>query len=120
MTPLQIVKEKFGSKKELAAKLADRLEAEEGESTDEHVARLSLVSNAKLLHLNELADKVETHGGREGLSKKVAEIMGKTKDKDYVESLAGRSLGWLVDQVESAGRRGDKPPKARKPKRSKK
>lgn len=104
-SPLQIVKAKFGSKRELAEKLADQLEAEDGESRDEHLERLVRVSNAKLLHLHALAERVSAHGGRQGLTDKLVAAAGKSKDKDYVSSLAKRSLGWLVDRVEATAKR---------------
>ena len=105
-SPLQIVKEKFNSKKELAAKLADVLEPAEGESKEELQARLNLVSNAKLLHLHALAAEVEAHGGREGLVSKIAAAEGKSKDQDYIKALTTkRSLGWLVDRAAKHARR---------------
>ncbi len=107
-SPLQIVKDQFGSKKELAAKLAEVLEPDEDESKEELSARLELVANAKLLHLHALADKVSAHGGREGLTAKIVEAEGLSKDKDYSASLAKRSLGWLVDRVESLAKKAKK------------
>lgn len=104
-SPLQIVKDKFGSKQELATKLADMLEAEEDESKEEHVERLGRVSNAKLLHLHDLAEKVADKGGREGLTTKIAAAAGKSNDKDFIASLDKRSLGWLYDQAMVASRR---------------
>lgn len=104
-SPLQIVKDKFGSKKELATKLAGTLEPAEGESKDELVERLSLVSNAKLLHLHALSEKVTAHGGREGLVSKLAAAEGKSNDKDYVAMLTSkRSLAWLIDRIENRGK----------------
>lgn len=101
-SPLQIVKDKFGSKKDLATKLAETLEPAEGETKEQLVERLSLVSNAKLLHLHALSEKVAAHGGRDGLVAKLAAAEGKSNDKDYLAKLTSkRSLGWLVDRVES-------------------
>ena len=100
-SPLKIVNESFGSKKELASKLAAILEPGEGEDKEQLAARLAHVANAKLLNLHELAKKVEAHGGREGLTKKVAEAEKKANDKDFVAALSKRSLGWLVDRVEN-------------------
>ena len=105
-SPLQILKDKFGSKKELATKLAGLLEPAEDESKEELEARLALVSNAKLLHLHALAEKVEAHGGRAGLVAKIAEAENKSKDQDYIKALTTkRSLGWLVDRAQSLTRR---------------
>ena len=105
-TPLQIVNEQFGSKKELAKKLSEVLEPAPDESKEELAERLSLTSNSKLLHLHALAQKVSAHGGREGLTEKIAAAENKSNDKDYVKALTERrSLGWLVDRFESLERR---------------
>ena len=108
-SPLQIVKDKFGSKQDLAKQLAGILEPQEDESKEELAERLSLVSNAKLLHLHALSEKVSAHGGRSGLVEKVAAAEGKAKDEDYIKALTSkRSLGWLVDRVEAQARRARK------------
>ncbi len=108
-TPLQIVNERFGSKKDLAKQLAETLEPVPGESKDELVERLAMASNAKLLHLDALAQKVAAHGGREGLVNKVAAAEHKAGDKDYLEVLTKkRTLGWLVDRVEMHEKRAKK------------
>ena len=108
-TPLQIVNEKFGSKKDLAKRLAEVLEPGPDESKDELATRLSFASNSKLLHLQQLADKVAAHGGRAGLVQKIAAAEGKSNDKDYVAALTkNRNLGWLVDRLEALLRRAPK------------
>jgi hypothetical protein len=104
-SPLQKVNTNFGSKKDLAIKLAAVLEPNEGESKEDLAARLQHVANAKLLHLQTLAGKVEKHGGREGLVGQIATLEGKAKDADYRKRLEGRTLGWLVDRVEMLERR---------------
>lgn len=112
-TPLQLLNEKFGSKKELAKRLSAVLEPLEDESKDELAERLSLVSNSKLLHLQALSDKVEAHGGRDGLVQKVAAAEKKTTDKDYIQALTTkRTLGWLVDRVESQAKKAKKAAKS--------
>lgn len=105
-SPLQIVNDKFGSKKDLAKRLAELLEPGPDESKEDLAARLSFVSNSKLLHLQLLADKLATHGGRDGLVGKIAAAEGKSNDKDYIAALTKkRSLGWLVDRLEVLTRR---------------
>ena len=52
-TPLQTVKEKFGSKEQLVSQLVSKLQPLEGESKDEMKARLLTVSNRKLLRLHQ-------------------------------------------------------------------
>jgi hypothetical protein len=108
-SPLQIVNEKFGSKEELAKKLAEVLEPAPDESKEELAERLGLTSNSKLLHLHALSEKVSAHGGREELVKKIAAAEKKSNDKDYIKALTERrTLGWLVDRVESHERRAAK------------
>lgn len=105
-TPLQIVKDKHGSKKELAKKLSEVLEPAEDESKEELLQRLELVSNAKLLHLLALSETVESYGGREGLVSKIAAAENKSKDEDYIKALTSkRSLGWLVDRMKTHERK---------------
>ncbi|HLT36472.1 MAG TPA: hypothetical protein VK034_09300 [Enhygromyxa sp.] len=105
-SPLQVVNERFGSKQELASRLAESLEPAPGESKEDLAARLKMASNAKLLHLDALAQKVAAHGGREGLVSKIAAAEKKSGDQDYIKALTDkRSLGWLVDRVESHARR---------------
>lgn len=100
-TPLQIVKEQYGSKDALVEKLASLVEADEGESADEHKKRLKYVSNSKLLHLVALAENVEKLGGREGMVAKILELKGQTKDHEYSDKLKKLSLGRLVDKTQS-------------------
>ncbi len=104
-SPLQVLKEKYGSKKELIAKIADGLEPLEGESGDDFKTRLVRVANAKLLHLAVVADNVKRLGGRKGLTAKITDIQGKAKDKDYINKLARFSLSKLVDMQRSMERK---------------
>lgn len=113
-SPLQQVNTTFGSKKDLATKLAAVLEPNEGESKEDLANRLQHVANAKLLHLKTLVDKIDKHGGREGLIGEIATHEGKAKDADYRKSLESRTLGWLVDRVEMLERRA-KAKAAKKP-----
>jgi hypothetical protein len=107
-SPLQIVKDKYGSKEELINKLTGLIEAGEDESEDDLKARLKHVANAKLLHLVEVGEKVKELGGREKLVAKVAELKGKTKDKDYAKRLGSYSLSKLLDMQRSLSRKSKK------------
>ncbi len=114
-SPLQQVNKNFGSKQDLAKRLAEVLEPSEGETKEQLAERLRRVANGKLLHLDALAQKVARYGGRDGLVAKVAEFEKKAKDNDFVESLrTKRSLGWLVDRVEAHERRARKATKPAK------
>jgi hypothetical protein len=105
-SPLQVVNARFGSKQDLVKQLSSVLEPGPGETAEELADRLARVSNAKLLHLQGLADKVTAHGGREGLVQKIAAAENKAGDQDYVKALTEkRTLGWLVDRIEMHAKR---------------
>lgn len=104
-TPLNQVKERFGSKQDLVGKLADLLEPAAGESADELRARLSRVSNAKLLHLHQVGERVKALGGKDALVKKIAEIKGQPKDFPFIDALGEKSLGCLLDMHDALARR---------------
>lgn len=107
-SPLQTVKEQYGSKQALVDKVAGMVEREEGESEDEHKKRLKYVSNAKLLHLAALADRVAAKGGRDGMVARVLELKNQAKDHEYADSLKKMSLGRLLDLVQSLERKANK------------
>lgn len=96
-TPLQIVKDQYGSKDKLVDAVVALVERDEGESEDEHRKRLKYVSNAKLLHLVGLAESAKALGGREGMIAKVLELKGQPKDHEYSDRLKRLELGRLVD-----------------------
>lgn len=104
-TPLQIVKEKHGSKEQLVETVAGLVEPIEGESADEHKRRLRNVPNAKLLHLMAVGERVKELGGRDAVVKKVLELKGQPKDHEYGDSLRKLSQGRLLDLLGSAQRR---------------
>lgn len=104
-TPLQIVKEKFGSKDKLIESLTGVLELGEGETKEELAARLKHVANAKLLHLSEMAAQVKSLGGREAIVTKIAELKGQAKDSDFVAKLNTYSNGRLTDMYKSLSRK---------------
>ena len=58
MTPVQIVKERFGSKKELAAIVISNLEKPEGVSQSDFERKISTVSNKKLLKLHAIYEEL--------------------------------------------------------------
>jgi len=103
-TPLQTVKETYGSKEELITKVASMVQPEEGESAEEHTKRLKYVSNAKLLHLVSLAERAEGFGGREGMVAKILELKKQPKDHEYKDRLVKLSTGRLVDLTEGLSR----------------
>ena len=111
-SPLQIVKEKFGSKDKLVEVLTDLLEADEDESAEDFSERLKRVANAKLLHLHAVGTKVKELGGRDALVTTVAEQRGQANDKDFVAKLKTRSLSSLLAELVAGERRVKKTTKA--------
>ena len=103
-TPLQLVKDRYGSKDKLIDALASLVQPDEGESADEHKKRLKHVSNAKLLHLVSVAEQAKQLGGRDGLVDKILELKGQPKDHEYRDKLKTLSLGRLVDLTQSLQR----------------
>jgi hypothetical protein len=104
-SPLQVVKERFGSKAELARKLGELLEPREGEETEGLVARLERAANKKLLHLLRVGERVRELGGREALAARVAALRGQAKDRDFVARVRRYTPGRLVDLHDSLVRR---------------
>ena len=73
-TPLQEVKERFGSKTTLADKLIDVLECDEGVEKDEFERRVRTASNKQLLRLHEVHETVSKgFGSKEGLVKAIVD-----------------------------------------------
>lgn len=103
-SPLQIVKEKYGSKDKLIEAAAKVLEPAQGEESGEFKQRLKYVSNAKLLHLVDVADRVAKLGGKSALAQSVADLRKQGKDKDFVRKLGESSMSALVDMHRSLSR----------------
>ena len=96
-SPLQLVKEKYGSKEKLVEAAASVLAPLSGEPAEAFAKRLTHVANAKLLHLVQVADKVKALGGKDSLVAKVAELRGQAKDKDFLAKLGASSVSALLD-----------------------
>ena len=104
VSPLQNVKQLFGSKEQLIAKVIDLLTPGDGESREDFSKRLKYVANAKLLRLAQVGEKIKSLGGRAALVAKIAELRGQAKDKDFVASLGKLSLPRLLDSFQSLSR----------------
>ena len=115
-TPLQIVKEKYGEKKALVAQLVDKLERREGEAKADFEKRLLKVPAQKLLTLAARVEEIAKAGGREGLTnaihdavqKKLAKKAGAKEDKNLKLSMAGRTLGALLDTAKAVEKKARK------------
>ena len=108
-TPLEEVKERFGSKEKLVKELKgmfdkgklfqDRLNADKG----------LRVSNAKLLKLYKVATEVqERFGTREKLVNDLMSVLGKEKDEDFKNRFENWGLPRLWDYYQSVSKRQDK------------
>lgn len=120
-SPLAIVKEQYGSKDKLVAKVAGLIEPQDGESNDDFKSRLKHVANSTLLHLVEVGEKAKELGGRDKIVARIAELRGQAKDHHFTDKLKARSLGQLVDMLASAERRAAgkaaRPPKKQRRKK---
>lgn len=105
-SPLSVVKERFGddpkkAKQKLVAAVKkaagkdlwlDRLNEAKG---------LAHVSNKKLLHLEQVLEKVAKEvGSREKLIGEIAKLSGRAKDEDYKARLAEESTPTLWDRFQ--------------------
>jgi hypothetical protein len=108
-TPLQLVKDRHGSKAALIDAVTALVEREQGETEDEHKKRLKHVSNAKLLHLLGVAEQAKALGGRSGMIEAILRLKGQPKDHEYRDRLAKLSLGRLVDMTQSLSRKAINP-----------
>lgn len=108
-TPLQLVKDRHGSKAALIDAVTALVEREQGETEDEHKKRLKHVSNAKLLHLLGVAEQAKALGGRSGMIGAILRLKGQPKDHEYRDRLAKLSLGRLVDMTQSLSRKAINP-----------
>jgi len=96
-TPLQTVKDQFGSKDKLIETVAGLLGKNKDE-VSELKESLRGSANAKLLRLHGMMTEIQERWG--GVDKLVEEILTKlnrTKDDDYRTSLLSRTPGRLLD-----------------------
>jgi AcrR family transcriptional regulator len=99
VSPLQMVKERFGSKEKLAQAVAD-LFAQVKEERENLKERLLTAANTQLLRLHEVSTQVkERFGSKEKLIDHVLTLQNRMKDSGYREKLAGFSLPRLMDLV---------------------
>lgn len=117
-SPLQQVKDRFGSKEALIKELQGLVD-----KTDLFVKKfneakgLERVSNLKLLRLHRIAEEVQARfGTREKLIGALVELEGRVKDADYRKRFEKLTVGKLLDLVKSAERRVKRAAEKAKPK----
>ncbi|MEO1229368.1 MAG: hypothetical protein AAFZ18_10715 [Myxococcota bacterium] len=103
-TPLQIVKEKFGSREDLAGELAGMVDKMHGdESTDAVKSRLLGLSNPKLLRLYRVEQTVrEQYGDKDKLVEHLIETRrnaGHTADDTFREKISAYTKARLLDMT---------------------
>lgn len=101
-TPLQIVKEKFGSREELAKQLAAMVDQMHGDSSKDQVkSRLMGLSNPRLLRLYAVEQTVrEQYGDKAKLIDHILEVRkkaGHTADDSYRAKLETFTKARLLD-----------------------
>lgn len=119
-SPHQIVNESHGGKSGLIDAVIALVEPIADESTDAHRRRLRNVSNAKLLHLLAIGQRVKELGGRDAIVKRILELKNQPKDHEFGDRLRKLSLGRILDIVGALQRAAKaaaaKPAKAAAPK----
>jgi len=101
LSPAQIVKKDFGSKKELAAKVMPLIERKETETEEEFKSRIETLSNKKLLKLLRVGTEMaEGFDSKDALAEAVYTRLskeGSKTDNDYLNKLKSFSMGRLLD-----------------------
>lgn len=98
-SPLQKVKERFGSKEKLAQAVLDLFKQVKEEKEDLQ-DRIKTAANTQLLRLHEVATQVrERFGSKEKLVEHLLSLQNRVKDAGYREKLASFSLPKLMDMV---------------------
>lgn len=106
-SPLQQVKDQFGSKEALVNKLVPMLERYEDESDSEFAARLSTISNGKLLRLLSAEERVQKEFGTKSelIDKIIGFKLGERKDEGFRNKLSGYANTRLLDLHDSLARK---------------
>lgn len=113
-TPLQVIKEKFGSRADLAKQLAGMVDKMHGDSSTAQVqARLMGLSNPKLLRLYAVEQTVrEQYGSKDKLVAAIVEARtaaGHTSDDAFRTKITEYSKARLLDMTRQ--KLGDRPEK---------
>ncbi len=105
-SPLSRVKDEFGGKDKLVDKIVGLISSTADEPKDDLRKRLLGAANKKLIKLHRVASTVkEKHGTQEKLVDATAGLLGRGKDKDYLQRLGSFSAARLLDMARAAERR---------------
>ena len=96
-SPLQQVRDEFGSKAELAEKVLGILEADENEDAEDFKHRVETMSNRKLLRLWAAHQRVQSeYGSKDALVEKITRARFSGGNADYQQKISGFTLPkWL-------------------------
>jgi hypothetical protein len=105
-SPLQVVKEEFGSKEALADKLIPLLDRRDGEEDAAFAQRIRTASNKQLLRLWAAEQRVKTEfGTKAALAAKIAKLRFAGGNADYERKLMTYAKTRLLDLHDSLARR---------------
>lgn len=103
-SPLQKVKDEFGSKDELAKKVIGILDAPEEEDQADFEHRISTLSNRKLLRLWNAHQTVsDKYGSKSDLVSKITQARFNGNNADYAAKLETFNLPKLLDLARQHG-----------------
>ena len=97
-SPLQQVRDEFGSKAELAEKVLSFLDAFEGEDAADFKHRIGTMSNAKLLRLYRSNERInKEYGSKAELVEKITKARFAGGNADYQAKISGFTMPKLLD-----------------------
>lgn len=97
-SPLQQVRDEYGSKAELAKKVLSFLEAPEGEDAEDFQHRVETMSNAKLLRLQRSYERIQSdYGSKAALVEKITKARFAGGNADYQQKISGFTMPKLLD-----------------------
>ena len=103
-SPLQMVRDQYGSKEKLAEKVIGLLECGEDEEKEAFEHRVHTMSNKKLLRLWSSYETLKaSHGSTEALVEKIVKARFPGGNADYAAKIADYSVPRLLDLGRQAG-----------------
>ena len=103
-SPLQMVREQYGSKEKLAEKVIGLLDCGEDEEKEAFEHRVHTMSNKKLLRLWTSYETLKSsHGTAEALAEKIVKARFPGGNADYAAKIGNYSVPRLLDLGRQAG-----------------
>lgn len=105
-SPIQVVKERFGTKAALADKLVAVLDRREGEESAAFERRIRTASNKQLLRLLMAHERTEKEfGGKAGLVAKISQLKLGREDDAYTTKMSKYARTRLLDLHDSLAKK---------------